>query len=204
MDIAEMTSEDYVKTAISHNLTQFRDKPNFNALFLSLLSPFSGLQSALSELVLSRHLDTAKGKQLDGIGDILGIQRPYAIADGIFYFGFTGQSKALGFSQAVIRSESLSVGSKNYRYVSDATYIRLLRWKIIANNSHGTVEDIIKAAKAVFKATKVQVEEGHCSVMVTITRKREDISEAIDSIKERLIPASAGIFVSVNFINEWR
>lgn len=192
--------ENYTEIAISNNLLQFNRKPKVEVLYKVLFEPFNAIQTALVQLMTLRH-DTAKGKQLDGIGSILGIERPYTTLDGIFYFGFTGQSRALGFSQAVIRSNSLSIGSGNFKYMSDHGYRRLLHWKIIANNSHGTVEDIIKACKAVFLASKVEVIEGNCEITVNITRKRKDILDSLDSVKEKLIPASAGIFVTVNFID---
>lgn len=193
--------ENYTEIAISNNLLQFNRKPKVEALYKVLFEPFNSIQTALKQLITLRHLDTAKGKQLDGIGDILGIERPYTTSDGIFYFGFTGQSRALGFSQAVIRSNSLSIGSGNFKYMSDHGYRRLLHWKIIANNSHGTVEDIIKACKAVFLASKVEVIEGSCEITVNVARKQKDILDSLDSVKEKLIPASAGIFVTVNFID---
>lgn len=193
--------ENYTEIAISNNLIQFNRKPKIETLYRVLLEPFNAIQTALVQLMTLRHLDTAKGKQLDGIGSILGIERPYTTSDGIFYFGFAGQSRALGFSQAVIRSNSLSIGSGNFKYMSDHGYRRLLHWKIIANNSHGTVEDIIKACKAVFLASKVEVIEGNCEITVNITRKRKDILDSLDSVKEKLIPVSAGIFITVNFVD---
>lgn len=193
--------ENYTEIAISNNLLQFNRKPKVEVLYKVLFEPFNSIQTASKQLITIRYLDTAKGKQLDGIGDILGIERPYTTSDSIFYFGFTGQSRALGFSQAVIRSNSLSIGSGNFKYMSDHGYRRLLHWKIIANNSHGTVEDIIKACKAVFLASKVEVIEGDCEITVNVTRKRKDILDSLDSVKEKLIPASAGIFITVNFID---
>ena len=193
--------ENYTKIALSHNLLQFNRKPKIETLYQILFAPFSAIQTALGQLLTLRHLDKAKGKQLDGIGSILGIERPYTTAEGVFYFGFTGQSRALGFSQAVIRSNSLSIGSGNFKYMSDQGYLRLLRWKIIVNNSHGTIEDIIKACEAAFLASKVEIIEGNCEITVNVTRKRKDILDLLDSVKEKLIPASVGIFVTVNFID---
>ncbi|QNS14579.1 DUF2612 domain-containing protein [Mannheimia bovis] len=193
--------ENYTEIAISNNLIQFNRKPKIEMLYRVLFEPFNAIQTSLAQLITLRHLDTAKGKQLDGIGSILGIERPYTTSDGVFYFGFTGQSRALGFSQAVIRSNSLSIGSGNFKYMSDHGYRRLLHWKIIANNSHGTVEDIIRACKAVFLASKVEVIEGNCEIIINVTRKRKDILDSLDSVKEKLIPASAGVFVTVNFID---
>lgn len=193
--------ENYLETALQHNLIQFRHSPNIQSLYTALFTPFASIQQALKELLLERHLDTAVGKQLDGIGDILGMPRPYTTTDGLFYFGFTGQSRAKGFSQAIIRSLNSATGIKSHQYMADSLYKRLLHWKIIANNSHGTIEDIIQAAKAAFLATKVEVIESRCKITVNITRPAKYASEAIESIKEELIPAVAGIFVSVNIIN---
>lgn len=197
----EGLSENHLETALNHSLLQFRHAPNLHAVYTALFQPFQPLQNALSDLLLERHLDRAKGKQLDGIGDILGLPRPYTTAEGLFYFGFTGQSKAKGFAQAVIRSQYSATSVSSHQYISDSLYKRLLRWKIIANNSHGTLEDIIQAAKAAFLAKRVEVIEGQCRITVNITRSPKEASEAIESIKEKLIPAAAGIFVTVNLIN---
>lgn len=193
--------ENYLDIAKRHNLIQFQTSPNIHSLYTALFNPFKSLQGEFKKLLLNRHLDNAVGKQLDGIGDILGLSRPYMTVDGKFYFGFTGQSKAKGFSQAVIRSLSSETGNKQYRFVSDELYKRLLRWKIIKNNSHGTVEDIIQACKSAFMANRVEVIEDKCRVTVNVTRSTKFESEAIESIKEKLIPAAAGIFVSVNIMN---
>lgn len=194
-------TENYVESALRHNLIQFQHSPNLRSLYTALFSPFVTLQQALKEVLLERHLENAVGKQLDGIGDILGMPRPYTTADGLFYFGFTGQSRSKGFAQAIIRSQNMGTGLSSHQYMSDGLYKRLLHWKIVANNSHGTIEDIIQAAKAAFWASQVVVEEERCKIIVNITRSPKYASEAIESIKEKLIPAAAGIFVTVNIIN---
>ncbi|MGQ0285680.1 DUF2612 domain-containing protein [Pasteurellaceae bacterium 22721_9_1] len=193
--------ENYLEIAKQHNLIQFQCSPNIHSLYTALFTPFASLQGAFRELLLNRHLDNAVGKQLDGIGDILGLSRPYMTVDGVFYFGFTGQSKAKGFSQAVIRSLNSETSNKQYRFISDNLYKRLLRWKIVKNNSHGTVEDVIRACQAAFVANRVEVIEEKCKLTVNVTRSVKFESEAIESIKEKLIPAAAGIFVSVNIMN---
>lgn len=157
--------------------------------------------SATNDVSVGELINHAVGQQLDGIGDILGISRPYISSGGMVYFGFTGQSKSKGFSQATIRHQSAFSIGQGYQFLDDNTYRRLLHWKIIANNSHGTIEDIIKACQIVFMANRVVIQEERCRLRIYITREIKYANNAIESIKEKLIPASAGIFVSVNIID---
>lgn len=194
-------TEDYIETARQLNLCQFKTSPKLTALMSGFLLPYGSLQQVLSQLINERHLDTAVGKQLDGIGDIVGIARPYDLGQGLWYFGFTGQSKAKGFSQAPIRNDRLKLTASNYEYMSDQLYRRLLKWKIIANNSHGTVEDIIQSAIALYDATNVHVQTlNPCHFGVTITLSSKSKVEAFSDQPERFIPTATGVKVDVNFI----
>ena len=252
--------ETYSEIALSHNLMQFRQKPNLTAFYRALFQPFDDLQKAFLQLKLERgidqkvkitrhspylyryfgfkgsryargfnqstlvtaaqlltdksshktieesfnlfSIDLAIGKQLDGIGDILGILRPYITDDNQIFFGFRGQSRVDSFSKAILRSESEAWGSSklNLTPLSDSAYKRLLRWKIVANNAHGTINDIIDGCVAVFYASKVEVIEQtknrHLTINVEISNSNRN--PFIESIKDQFILAPAGISFSIN------
>lgn len=54
---------------------QFHDAPNITNLTTALLTPFVALKDALNELYEDRWLSTSEGRQLDLIGEILGLER---------------------------------------------------------------------------------------------------------------------------------
>lgn len=103
---------DFVQLGLERQLSQFRYSPNLNALISLLLSPYADLQHSLKQMLLERNIDTAIGRQLDGVGDIVGMPRPFTKMNGDWYFGFTEQSKAKAFSQAPIRDLALQTHTK--------------------------------------------------------------------------------------------
>lgn len=194
---------DFVQLGLERQLSQFRYSPNLNALISLLLSPHADLQHSLKQMFLERHIDTAIGQQLDGVGDIVGMPRPFTKMNGDWYFGFTGQSKAKAFSQAPIRDLALQTHTKAVSYMPDEAYRRLIKWKIVANHSHGTVEDVIKACQALFMASKVLVQEKmDAEIHIKITRNRKNKIDAIEQDPKPWIPAAAGVKVSVELIDE--
>ncbi|MCY6395079.1 DUF2612 domain-containing protein [Actinobacillus pleuropneumoniae] len=197
-------NENFAEIGWQHTLLQFSCSPNLKALYYTLLSPYSGIQQSLEQLLLERHFDAAIGKQLDGIGDIVGLSRPYVtIVTNQWWFGFQGQSMAKTFKQAPIRDENYYKTSSNTQFMSDDNYLRLLKWKVIANNSHGTVEDIIRAYQAIFNASKIQIEEhGNGSISIKITRKPIKELQGVEKSAVDWCPVSAGINATVFFIDE--
>ncbi|OBW92971.1 DUF2612 domain-containing protein [Gallibacterium salpingitidis] len=202
-DILTELDQDFIDTTLSHQLSQFRYSPNLTALITLLLSPYATLQHTLKQMLLERHIDTAIGKQLDGVGDIVGMPRPFTKMNGEWYFGFTGQSKAKPFSQAPIRDLALQTTSKQVSYMPDDTYRRLIKWKVVANNSHGTVEDVIEACKALFLAEQVHIQEKNdAEIKISITRAIKNKFDAIEDSPNQWIPAAAGVKIFVEFIDQ--
>lgn len=194
--------DDYQEIGRNNLLLQFTYSERVKLLLNGILHPFSNVQYGLSQLLLDRHLDRAIGVQLDGIGDILGLGRPYiTIIDNKWWFGFRGQTLAKPFKQAPIRDDNYYLTSSNTKFMSDEFYSRLLRWKIIKNNSHGTVEDIIRAYQAIFQPSKVEVRENEVgSIEIVITRQFKKELEGIEKTAVDWCPVAAGIKSTVSFI----
>ncbi|MCT9127503.1 DUF2612 domain-containing protein [Cupriavidus gilardii] len=160
-------TQDHAGTAWGHWLSQFDGKPRLEALVKALLKPADGIQGALKALYEERWLDTAVGKQLDGIGEIVGLSR--VIDEALFtaFFGFVGQPAIGGFGQARIRRgyENALVGSTT---LQDPEYRKLLYWKIALNNGHGTAPEIVTALKPIFDVERVIVEDaGNAKIRIT-------------------------------------
>jgi hypothetical protein len=65
----------YVEDGQGRLINQFRDLPNWNAWLASYLQQVQETEDALFELLLNRSIDTSVGEQLDGIGEILKLER---------------------------------------------------------------------------------------------------------------------------------
>lgn len=202
-DIFTALEADFTQAGKARLLSQFQYAPNLNALLSLLLSPYDDLQQTLKQLLNERHIDAAIGKQLDGVGDIVGISRPFVQMNGEWYFGFRGQSKAKGFSRAPIRDLALRSTSREVRYMDDNNYRRLIKWKVIANNSHGTIDDVIAACQAVFLASQVIIQEqADAAVKIVIVRAAKNKLDAIEQDPALWIPTAAGVKVTVEFKNQ--
>lgn len=202
-DVLTALDANFVEIGLSRQLMQFRHSPNLNALLELLLTPYADIQHALKKMLTERHIDTAQGKQLDGVGDIVGMPRPFTQMNGDWYFGFSGQSKAKPFSRAPIRDLAMQTNARTLNYMADDNYRRLLKWKIIANNSHGTVEDVIAACLAVFLAKRISVQErDDAALHIVIARSVKNKLDAIEQDASRWIPCAAGVKVTVELVDE--
>lgn len=169
----------------------------------ALVAAFAGelnpIEATLGDLFNLRWLDNATGVQLDLIGNIVGQSRAVASSVYISFFGFSAQPAAVGFGQARLRHDGEVYAATTN--LPDTEYRALLYAKIARNNSHGTVEDIIKTVLAVFNVTNVIVQNvGVASLAIYIGRYLAP-AEAIREISYSLIPTLAGVGFTLNQYN---
>src|SRR5690606_15665488 len=131
--------QDHADIAWNHFLGQYGSSPRLESLVRALYAPLQHQQ--LKALHDERWLDSAVGRQLDGIGEIVGQSREIENSIYVQFFGFVGQPATAGFGQARIRREHESETSGSTRLL-DAEYRRILYWKIAVNNGHGTTPEI--------------------------------------------------------------
>lgn len=110
----------------------------------ALANQFKRFSDALYSIVEGVWLENASGRQLDGIGQIVG--QPRTIPEAMFraFFGYTGQTEARGYGQARYRRTGENPRSASTQ-LQDAEYRNVLRWKILHNRSSGIREDIHSA-----------------------------------------------------------
>lgn len=180
----------------AHLIGQFEDKKVFAAILESLGEELDELDQAFDDLKELRWIDTGAGKQLDGIGEIVGQDRQIGKAVAIPFFGFYGQTGTLGFEQARFRDTNEDyLASYN---LMDAEY-RLVLWaKVSKNISRGTAEDTISSLLFIFSAPYVVLHEiGNAKIAIGIGRRllQSDIllADAVD-----LLIRAGGVGV------EWR
>lgn len=179
-----------------HLIGQFQGKPVLAAVLEALGEEMDELDAVFSDLESKRWIDTGEGKQLDGIGEIVGQGRQIAEAIAVPFFGFQGQIGAMGFEQARFRdANEYWLASYN---LADAEY-RLVLWaKVGKNIANGTAEDTIRSLKFIFNAPFVFLDEiGNAKIAVGIGRRllQSDIilADAVD-----LLIRAAGVGM------EWR
>ncbi|UOL47483.1 hypothetical protein vBPaerPs12_27 [Pseudomonas phage vB_Paer_Ps12] len=164
MAVNQFDREDYLEVARERVTEQFKEKPIFDRFLQVLLSGKFDIQNALEDLQTLRSLDTATGKQLDIIGDIVGRPRGLVYQDIFNYFGFAGTERADSFgslSDPTVGAPWYSVGAPtgNAREPSDEEYRMILKAKIIKNRTNLTPEQVIEAYKFVFGVPEVFLEE---------------------------------------------
>ncbi len=164
MAVNQFDREDYLEVARERVTEQFKEKPVFDRFLQVLLSGKFDIQNALEDLQTLRSLDTATGKQLDIIGDIVGRPRGLVYQDIFNYFGFAGTERAGSFgslSDPTVGAPwySVSAPTGNAREPSDEEYRMILKAKIIKNRTNSTPEQVIEAYKFVFGVPEVFLEE---------------------------------------------
>lgn len=181
---------DHTVIATGNLLRQFWGAKNLRALVAGLTVGLNGVDQAYHQLISLRTLDTATGKQLDGIGVILGQSR-YLQAVDYIYFGFEDQTASDTFGKAPLRDANQQAGYAVA--VSDDVYRLVLRAKIILNSGAGTIEDIISVCKLLFGATQVIVDTSVKGQVTVKATPAADVSEAILQSAASLIPLAAGV-----------
>lgn len=77
---------DIITNSIARLAAQFQDSTKFKAFITAFLEEFVELETAATDLLDDRWLDTAEGVQLDGIGEIVGRDRPGGWSDDDYRF----------------------------------------------------------------------------------------------------------------------
>lgn len=176
MAINPFETKDYLSTARERTTMAFEGKPVFDKYLQLLHAEQVELQEVFRQLMQQRSIDTAVGKQLDIIGDIVGQPRELIGADFIPYFGFDSAFEAQSYGDA----NDSSVGGYYYDLqrsltgnilLTDEQYRLFIKAKIIKNVSRATPEETIYFIKFVFGAEKVQIttDEGAEQVLVLVS-----------------------------------
>lgn len=189
---------DHGAIAWSHFTAQFQNSRRLQAVVESL-HPQS-TNDMLIGLYNNRWLDTAVGKQLDGIGEIVGIGRNIENAFANVFFGFESQPNSDTFSKARIRRRGESdVGGS--ALLNDEEYRKVLYWKIAINNGHGTAAEIASAIKVIFDAGWCIVSDiGNAKIRVIFNVTAQTIPAFLTQ-PENWIPRAAGVGLELSIVD---
>lgn len=67
--------DDHVEKALDRILEQYKNKSKVRGLITAIVKPLQGIEDAAQPLLTLRHVNTAVGAQLDGVGQIVGLAR---------------------------------------------------------------------------------------------------------------------------------
>jgi len=144
------TIPDYTGLIISQHAL----KPKFEATVGLSVEPFVALQAMEAEAISATTIDNARGVQLDWIGEWVGITRNVPTPISGVYFSWN-TTIAEGWNSGVWKGEfDPTTGLTD---LPDADYRVLIKAKIKANNSSGTIPEIYDILDAAFPGVVIDV-----------------------------------------------
>lgn len=186
--------QDHADIAWGNFLAQYGDSPRLESVVKALYAPLSHKQ--MKALYDDRWLDTAVGKQLDGIGEIVGQSRDIDDALYVQFFGFDGQPDVMGFGKSRLRRQHEPAVAGSTRLL-DTEYRKILYWKIGLNNGHGTSPEIAASVKAIFDASVVRVRDMGNAKLGVWFNSTPATNPALLVNPTRWVPAMAGVGVDL-------
>lgn len=207
----EFITEDYLTTARDRVTSQFEEQVVFDKYLQLIIDQQSELQDVFKDLIEKRSIDTATGKTLDIIGEIVGQPRELISADLFDFFGFQGALKAGSFGdfgQPQIGSRFYNAGDSlgGNILLDDETYRLFIKSKILKNNTASTPEEFIAFVNFLFGTTQTFVSEGTAEYIVLFGRELSAFEQVLLNYtssslgySSRLIPKTVGVRVNYGF-----
>lgn len=214
MELEKLDYHQIVKDRITN---QFKHSLNIERLNKVWTNGFQELQETLLDIANINNVDTALGKNLEIIGEIVGQPRGLLQISTSGYFGFEQDPGAKSFG-------SLKNGRGGIYYslddpasgnvkLNDTDYRLFVKSKIILNNTGSTPEDIIAAARYIFQTDTVELFEGGTDPeepgVMTLNIGRAwndpeatffpDLDETV--IADRLLPIPVGVRIEYTDVN---
>lgn len=157
-------------------LMQYKSSPNLSAYINCFLQEVDIVNKAIEDSINLRYLSDAFGKQLDVIGEIVGIGRIFYGAASLGYFGFYNDpqsaSPSIGDAFApTIGGIYKSITDRNSAdYVmDDVTYKKAIYAKIIKNMTNCCIEDVLLYIDLVIGfSCDTEIKEGNSHVDIYI------------------------------------
>jgi hypothetical protein len=188
----------HTEIGLGRRATQYYESAKFVSFLKALLAYSEELELALDTISLQTDIDTARGVNLDTIGEIVGVGRIIPNSLALEFFGFDDSSPtAFRFGE----EGSPSLGRRfrdegelatSSSILNDIEYRNLIRAKIVKNHSHGTGEDVIQALKFLFNVDTVTVVDNLNMTFNYIPGRELNFSEqsilALD-----IVPRPAGV-----------
>lgn len=162
LQVIPFESKDYLADLRERVTFAFEDAPVFDKYLQLLSGPSVELQEVLRQLMQERSIDTAVGKQLDIIGDIVGQPRELIDSSFIPYFGYEGAFEAQSYGSLTDDSVGgyywdIDKSLTGNVLLNDDQYRIFIKAKILKNIVNPTPEQVIYFIQFVFGVSRVQI-----------------------------------------------
>lgn len=184
---------DRVQQAKDLLIQQYREAPDFNAFLEAFTARLQEVEVADDDLLNKRGIDNAVGENLNVIGRIVVLDRPFTDPNPEEIFTFDNPSEIGGPFTDVAGTQIggywIGLDPIENQKFSDAQYRFILRAKIIYNTSDATIPDMHKYIGFVFDAeTSIINRIGAIEISVTRPIGRQE-----RIILDRTFPLPAGV-----------
>jgi hypothetical protein len=185
--------KDRVAQARGLLIQQYKEAASFGGLIDSFTGEMAEIESENDKLLNLRGLDTAQGAQLDVLGKIIVLDRPFQDPDPDDVFTFENPQDIGGpftnIPGTVPGGYWIGLNpTRNARFF-DGVYRFILRAKIIFNTSDATIEDMHRYARFVFdRPVRIFNRVGAIDISVDRIVGRQE-----RTILENTFPLAAGV-----------
>lgn len=206
--MAAVTSIDYQQDYYQLQPSLFRESENLHLLLQSIHDVFDLQQ--LDFLWLSENLlniDIAEKSHLDFIGNIVGQSRFLIDFNSEPYFGFNGAYKSDTFGAYGLDFIGGYWNSRSYfntpssRSLSDDEYRRLIKARVIYNNSNCSSDDLLQVINLLSDNTTSTVQMiAHGSIVIRTTDTQGLLSYFVDKVNsaDNILPIAAGVGITLD------
>lgn len=187
MAVNEFKTEQYLQKARERVTMAFEDKPVFDKYLQLLILEQMDVQEVIREMMQERSVDTAVGKQLDIIGDIVGQPRVLVDIDTMPFFGFEGNPASESYGDLTTQNvggyyHDLNQPLFGVVELNDEQYRLFIKAKIMKNITRSTPEDIVSFIRFVLGAARVNVFIDYGAQQVLLL-----VSDDLDQFKRNLL-----------------
>lgn len=177
--------EEFYKNLI---IIQYKDnKPKASAEVRAIVANYKPIYDDIISLLGAFDIDTATGKQLDILGDIVGQSRIILNLTPIQFFGLGRGENVDGFGGTFHRKGTPLFSDESL--ATDSDYRLFVKARIVVNNNDGTISNIQQLINFIFTgATIFEVANG-----LGLEVKREELNLLKKIIAAKLLPKPAGI-----------
>lgn len=151
---------------------QFKNSSSVNRVIEAFID--KELELAQCDMMTKTWLDSAIGQQLDGVGEIVGYERPKGEPTSDGDFGFEDDDETRTFGDITSPENGGFLGTVNpslFAMIDDDEYRILLKAKILRNNSSLSVDSTLEILSTLFQAKVSYLLVGNLQPMYEIGRE---------------------------------
>ena len=157
-------------------LAQYKDSPNLSAYINCFVAEIDIISKAIEDTINLRYLADATGKQLDVIGEIVGLGRIFYGAAALGYFGFYDDPQSAVPSIGDTNTpgvggiyKSISDRAAADYVMDDVTYKKAIYAKIVKNMTNCCIEDVLLYIDLIIGfSCDTQITESNCQVDIYV------------------------------------